>query len=662
MTVKSILFAVAAVLFFSPSANAQCDEMARSASAVHQCSKAGREGFQAMAKTTVASPEEDRYDVKHVKLDVALTNINTQISGSVTTTAVVTDVVMPTYVFELASNMTIDSVKIDGVLRSWTSSGVVRTVLLPLPMPQNTIFRAQVWYRGTPGGGGGFFASGLNNATSPSWGAQATWSLSQPYNAHDWWPCKQSLQDKIDSSDVWMTVANTLKAGSNGVLRAVIPVQGGRSRYEWRHRYPIDYYLVSVATAPYIDYSFYVTFPNSTDSMLVQNYVYTNPATLNFWKTRIDSTAQMIQHFSELFGRYPFWQEKYGHCMAPLSGGMEHQTMTTQGNFNTELTVHELGHQWFGDAVTCGTWSDIWLNEGFASYCEYLFRERFQTPASARAKMQDVHDDVMSVATGTVYSPDTTDENRLFSSRLTYNKGSAVVHTLRFHVGNDTTFFSMLRLYQQQYAFKTATTEEFKRLAENYLGYDLDTFFDQWVYGEGYPRFSATWNQNGQDVVLRLSQTNANPGATPFFSTPLQVRLTSSAGDTTVRVYMNAATQTFEFPWTKAMTGLSFDPNNWLMNTVGTVSKDPSLVSVEGIGGAQAFTVHPNPTRDAWMVGGLQSGASLLLTDLAGRAIWQGSGGAQAAVVPAALLPAGVYILRVQAAGGAAQSVRLVKQ
>src|SRR5690606_17382451 len=159
-------------------------------------------------------------------------------------------------------------------------------------------------------------------------------------------------------------------------------------------KYPIDYYLISASVANYTEYSYYAHFTGSNDSMLVQNYVYSNPQTLPFYKDQIDSVGLMIDYLSQLFGRYPFWKEKYGHCMVPIGGGMEHQTMTSLGDFPTTLTVHELGHQWFGDHVTCGSWQDIWLNEGFASYVEYLFAEHFWQPADAFAYMADKHNKV----------------------------------------------------------------------------------------------------------------------------------------------------------------------------------------------------------------------------------------------------------------------------
>ena len=149
-------------------------------------------------------------------------------------------------------------------------------------------------------------------------------------------------------------------------------------RYEWKSRHPIDYYLISVSVAPYLEYLNYAHPPRPT--VPVVNYVY-NQAALGNFQSEIDRTPGFIENYSALCGLYPFADEKYGHSMAPLGGGMEHQTMTTQDGFNFTLTAHELFHQWFGDNVTCGSWEDIWLNEGFASYGEYLSLQALAAPS-----------------------------------------------------------------------------------------------------------------------------------------------------------------------------------------------------------------------------------------------------------------------------------------
>ncbi len=632
--------------------------------AAGHCAEAKRNFFKhdrnLLAKPTIGDPLEEHYDVKYVHLDLSLDQNSTALKGIATSQALTT-AAMNEYAFELISDYTIDSLKLNGVLRPVTLSGYVRKAALPAAVPAGSLFTVEVYYHGTAASGSGFFDGGIRSQASPSWGTAVTYTLSQPYAAKDWWPCKQSLQDKIDSSEVWLTLPAGLKGGSNGLLKAVTPLAGGKNRYEWKNGNPIDYYLISVAVAPYIDYSYYMHFDGSTDSMLVQNYVYDNPLTLPEFREVIDSTGPMINYFSGLYGRYPFWKEKYGHCMSPLGGGMEHQTMTTLGFFEPSLVAHELGHQWFGDHVTCGTWSDVWLNEGFASYSEYLYQAYSEGPAAAAAAMSMVHNQVMSAPDGAVYCTDTTDEDRLFDNRLTYNKGSAVVHMLRFVAGNDTRFFDLLRHYQQQFANSTATTEQFKAFAATEYGQNMDTFFNQWVYGEGYPTYAAQWNQIGDQVVIRLSQTTSMPSSVALFVTPLEIKLSSAAGDTVVKVYNHAAVQNFTFTWNKTMTGMSVDPNNWILNRSGGSVKDNTLLSLEDAG-ILLSGVYPNPAHDKWMLQGLAPGCVLRLSDMSGRTLWLGYNNNKSSVaIDASRLATGMYLLHITDKSGHSRNLKLLK-
>ncbi|PSK92482.1 M1 family aminopeptidase [Taibaiella chishuiensis] len=652
---KFYLFPVCLVLLAGIKAGAQQDH------AGQRCAEAKRRAHsQLQARPTIGDPLEENYDVKYIQLDLSLDNNSTALKGSATTKAVTTTA-MSEYAFELISDYTIDSLKINGVIRPVTLSGYVRKASLPAALPAGTLFTAQVYYRGSVSSGGGFFDGGIRTETSPSWNANVTYTLSEPYAAKDWWPCKQSLQDKIDSADIWITVPSALKAGSNGVLKAVTPVSGGKSRYEWKSRNPIDYYLVSLAVAPYTDYSYYTHFTGSTDSVLVQNYVYNNPLTLPQFKAVIDSTGPMINFFSSLYGRYPFWKEKYGHCMAPLGGGMEHQTMTTLGFFEPSLVAHELGHQWFGDHVTCGSWGDIWLNEGFAAYSEYLYQRYSEGLPAAASTMASLHNRVMAETDGSVYCTDTTDENRIFDSRLTYDKGSAVVHMLRFIAGDDTRFFDLLRNYQVQFANSTANTEQFKTFAATAYGRNLDTFFNQWIYGEGYPVYSAAWNQVGDQVIVRLSQTTSMPSSINLFVMPLEISMTTATGeDTVVTVYNNMATQTFSFNWARTATGLDIDPNNWVLNRVGNITKDNTL----SVTAPQLFsgTVYPNPARQQWTLTGLTAGCTLRLCDMSGRTLAEvPSAGKQTVDIDARGLATGMYLLRIADKAGHTQYLKLLK-
>lgn len=631
--------------------------MAQDESASVICAKYRFHQQQAKAKVTVADPAEDEYDMLHVKMNLSLDNTSVTISGDVTTTARVVASSMPAYVFELNDQLTIDSVKINNQLLNVSTNGYVRTVTLPSPLLQNAVFTVQVFYHGTISSGTSFFSTGIRNQSSPTWGNMVTYTMSEPYDSRDWWPTKQSLTDKIDSADIWVTVPSNLKAGSNGLLQAVTPIPNGQSRYEWKTRYPTDYYLLSISVASYVDYSFYAPLPNSNDSVLVQNYIYDNPATLPFFKSQIDSQRQMIYFLSELYGRYPFWEEKYGNCMVPLSGGMEHQTMTSQGHFGTTLTVHELGHQWFGNNVTCGSWKDVWLNEGFAAYTEYLFVERFWPPSQAYFYLQDKHNNVLLYDTSSVYVNDTTQVDRIFDGRFTYDKGASIVHTLRFVFDNDSLFFATLRDYQSQFAGKTAQISDFKTIAEQNLGKNLDTFFNQWIYSPGHPIYSATWNQNGNWVFVKLNQTSSHP-AINLFSTPVELHLFAPTGDTMIRVYHDQASQTYTFYWDRPMSGLNIDPNDWLLNEFGQITKDLSL-NLQGAD-MQEMIVFPNPAGEQWHVKNVREETNLRLADLNGRIVWSGKTSGDISI-PAQGLSSGAYLLHFHNSS-VSKTIKLIKQ
>lgn len=609
------------------------------------------------AKSAIASPLLEQYDVKYVKLDLSMSNLNTTISGNATTRAVVVST-MSQYAFELSDTLAIDSVKFNGTLMAAsTLSANVKSVTLPSALNPGSNFTAQVFYHGTPAAGTGFFTHGLARATL-STGTQITYSLSDPYLAKDWWPCKQSLTDKIDSADLWFTVPAGTKAGSNGRLMAVTPV-GSSFRYEWKTRYPIEYYLISASVSNYVDHSQMLHFTGSSDSMPIQHFVYDTATFLPQYGAAIDSTPYMVDYFSTLYGRYPFWKEKYGHCTAPLNGGMEHQTMTTLGAYATPLIAHELGHQWWGDCVTYASWLDIWMSEGWASYTEQLYVAHFQGVAAAKAYRTNAFSWVLSAPGGTVNVDDTTDVNRIFDYRLTYQKGASVAHMLRYIAPNDSVFFSGLRTYLQRYAFKTATTDSFRAVMEAAYGRKLDTFFNQWIYDAGYPIYTGSWNQKGSDVYIQLAQTTSVPASVTAFAMPLELQLKGATADTIVKVYFNSAQQTYHFTWAEPMTRFIIDPNDNVVNRTGAIFNDPTL-GVPKVGSA-VLSIFPNPATSSWTLKGVTRGSSLKLIDAAGRIVWQRDSASQGLEISNSTLPAGIYTLQVQSAGEKPKTYKLEK-
>lgn len=572
----------------------------------HQCAIGKQQTIQTVYNKAASLSQQqlmDEYDVVFHHLDVNVERNTTFISGNVKTKARVVATQLDTFGFELHSTFTVDSVVLTGGVSLTVNRDVhFGYVRLPNPIAQGGIVDLTIYYHGNaPAAPSAAIGAGFSSSISGRWGNEATWSLSQPYSAYEWWPCKQSLQDKVDSTLVFITTSNENKAGSQGLLQQIVSLPNNKVRYEWKSNYPVDYYLISVSVAKYVEYKTYAHV--NGDSILIQDYIYDNPATLTTLKPVLDQTASMIELFSEKFGLYPFANEKYGHSMAPFSGGMEHQTMTTLGVIDFGIVAHELGHQWFGDHVTCQTWKDIWLNEGFASYCEYLALE-FLDSTKAPSEMQQVHNIVMQQPGGSIWFEDTTDVSRIFDSRLTYNKGSAFIHTLRFEVNNDSLFFAFLKEYQNQYGYATANTLEFKALLEQKAGRSFTQVFNQWFYGEGYPSYLMRWNQVNDTLYIASNQTTSTT-VTPLFITPLEILVRRTQGDTLIKVNMDQVDMTMKLPLKGAMITLNVDPHNRILNTA-TVVKDATMNGLNEQGGSsRSVLYYPNPAKTTLTVQGL---------------------------------------------------------
>ncbi|MBC6990087.1 M1 family aminopeptidase [Hymenobacter sp. BT491] len=609
--------------------------------------------------TTVSHRRKmDRYDVTYYKLDIALENTSRNVAGYARMQARATQA-LDSLAFELYPSLVIDSVVVNGR----RSLGVRRsvgdvTVGMAQAVPAASLFNAYIYYHGAAVPNGQLPPAvdyALNTALVAQYNTNVTWSLSEPFYAYEWWPCKQVLTDKADSSDVWVTTTNPNKVGSNGVLDRVTPLANNKSRYEWKQRYPIDYYLISVAVAPYAEYVNYAN-PVGGARIPIVNYVY-NQAALNDFRAEIDRTPGFIENYSKLVGPYPFAKEKYGHSMAPIGGGMEHQTMTTQSGFSFTLTAHELFHQWFGDNVTCASWEDIWLNEGFASYGEYLSYEALGTPAQARAWMDDAHNTTQRVPNGSVRVSDTTFTSRIFDSRLSYKKGAAVIHMLRYLLNDDAKFFHALRTYQTTYGGRTARTTDLQKVFEAEAGRPLGYFFEQWYRGQGYPSFNIFWNQVGDKLYVRSVEIASWPTTTPFFDTDLDLGITTSAGVQVVRFHQNQPTTQVVLPVTGTAISLQIDPNQWVLEGSSTVQRDETL----GIPVEVEFAIYPNPCFDYLKVAGLPAAAHAEVIDALGRTVLQQNLQVIDSQIDTRNLASGLYQLRLTTDAGQVLKSRFVR-
>ncbi len=590
----------------------------------------------------------DDYDVTFYFLDLEANNTSTTISGNVTIGAVAIEPALQTLVFELNSDLIVDSVLVNGVKHNAITGDDIVIVNLEVPVSYKEYFSVQVFYGGTVISES-FFA-GMSTGIDPTCGNHVTWTLSEPYSALDWFPCKQVLSDKADSVYVFITTDNTLMAGSNGMLTGVVPLPGEKVRYEWKSYHPIAYYLVSMTIADYQDYSLYAHPDGFSDSILIQNFIYDDPDYLTQNRPLIDNTRELVELFSSLYVLYPFYDEKYGHCLAPMGGGMEHQTMTTLSDFRFFLVAHELGHSWFGDYVTCATWMDIWINEGFASYSEYLAYQYLVSQGEADGWMLYAQSQALMEPEGSVYVPfeEIGNVSRIFSGRLSYKKGAALLHMIRFELDNDSLFFGTLESYLNQYGYGVATGLDFRDVLESVSGKDFSGFFEQWYFGKGYPIFEIEWSQRADSVMVRSTQIGSS-ATTPLFQTSLEFRLLCDNGDTLVRVYQDQGIQDFVFIIPDRVQFLVVDPDNWVLKKVSAVNH----VSEVDFNQSQLFAIWPNPAGNEVNICFKNSNREhiVIISDLSGKIEKAFKTRNDQMELSLGFLPQGVFIVTVEEEG-----------
>jgi aminopeptidase N len=482
--------------------------------------------------------------------------------------------------FDAYSDMQIDSVFYHEQWLNFTHENNQLTIVFPETIPPQQTDSLTIWYQAVPPSEGfGSFETSTTFGGNP-----VLWTLSEPYGAMTWWPCKQSLVDKIDSLEIQVTCPEGNKVGSNGKLISETRMDG-KTRMVWKHNYPIATYLVAIAVTNYSELSVYMI--QEEDSIEILNYVY--PEYLETAKERTTDMLDIMELFNELIGAYPFADEKYGHAQFGWGGGMEHQTMSFMNNLNFSLVAHEMAHQWFGDCLTLASWQDIWLNEGFATYLTGLSYEHLIDGNYWMTWKKQQVDKITGLPNGSVFVTDTTAINTLFSSRLSYSKGAYLLHMLRWELG-DHAFFEGLQNYFNdpniKYGF--ASQEDLVRHLEAAGDTSLTKFFNDWYYGEGYPSFDiAHFTDNGKYKVT-LKQTTSDESV-DLFEMHVPLRLWKDGDSADVRLHQTTNPQTFEL--NEKPDSIQFDPDLWLISKGSVVTSAVELSNKE-------LKLYPNPVAD----------------------------------------------------------------
>jgi len=552
-------------------------------------------------------PDDDRgCDILSYDLDLRLMPDTRTMTGRAAIGFAPLAAGLDTLRLDFVTALTVDGVTRSGAPAAWVQEGEsLRVVLAPAPEAGRPDTVTVTWHGRPPAHGP--FNAGLMFRTHDNGtrldrtdDVPVIANVSEPWSAHSWWPCKDLPSDKAHVS-LTATLPDSLDLMSNGTLEGVSAAEPGWRRWTWREAWPIATYLVSVAASRYTGWDEPCA-PAVGDPVPLEFRVFP----LDSLKAAYDlaPTCAMMDLMTRLAGPWPFPGEKYAQAEIVWAGAMEHQTATSfaqflltgDGRFQT-FVVHELAHQWFGDSLTPAAWPDIWLNEGFARYCEALWVEQEGGTGAYRDFMLQIgprgHEDLFTEQ-GLLGDPDP-----ILPNLLVYDKGAWLLHSLRQLIG-DEAFFACLADYAQDPALVhgNVTTADFRAAAERAAGRDLGAFFAGWLRSAAVVDLAADWTvapgSGGSSqlaVTLQQRQDPVIPVAVP-------VVIGTGLGDLRRTAVLEGRQATFRWALPAPVTGVAIDPDSTvLMTRAGPVAPPlavagpvPNPVLAEA---GAAFTITP---------------------------------------------------------------------
>lgn len=599
------------------------------------------------------NPNTLNYDLKYQRLGLDLDPAQHFVSGTVTSHFVPNQNISSIY-FDLSNVLSVSEVKYHGSNLPFTQLSTKEIKIdFPSNIPAATLDSLSIKYSGTPDTGG---SAGDAFTVSTQGGTPVLYTLSEPYGAQEWFPTKQSLNDKIEKVDIKINTPSQYSVAANGKLISETSLTGSRKLTFWQTNYPIPAYLIALGITNYTK----LNDTMGTPPFPFVNYLYPSTATNTTTISNINWTKTVMNTFEEYFGPYPYRNEKYGHMQFSWGGGMEHATMSSMGSWGRGIIAHELAHQWFGDKVTCGAWNDIWLNEGFATFGEHLANEKL---LMTNSQFLNYLSSEMSYITGSpggsVYVADGNLGNTgtIFSGRLTYSKGGYVVRMLKWILG-DEAFYSAIKDYhaRPELAYGYAKTADLKNSLLQSTGKDFTEFFNDWIYGQGYPTYQIRWNQTSDDMLrIKVSQTQSHSSVS-FFEMPLPIKVNCNGGQVAYLTLDHTTNnQNFANLINFPVSSIQFNYENQIIQRNSTVTKDTSILAVDD-SSKDAVKIYPNPVKNQLSVSGISKDQNFEIFSIDGKLIKKGSI-SSGKPVDVTSLSKGVYIFKIDI-----QNLKFVKQ
>ncbi len=611
---KKLIYTVAIVLLATIIANAQKQQ------ALEDLYELEWKTFKEFIRYSEENIPDTNIDVKFYYLDLEIAIDSQYIAGVVN--CIFEPVIdgLDHVWLSLNSSLTVDDVS--GDVDSFLQSGDSILVNLDGAYGPGDALELVISYHGVPVLAGGY--KGLRYETHHG-SEPIIATLSTPYLAHYWYPCKDGPSDKPDSVFVDVTIpvkeVNGVEviAVSNGILENVIDNTTEKT-YQWRHRYPIVTYYVMVAISNFVKFS------EDYAGIYGEEYpldYYVFQQDLAGSQAGVEDMPLALDIFSEKFGKYPFSAEKYGMTQLGFYGAIENQTNTITNNMLPSwfsVSVHELGHMWFGDMITCKNWHHAWLNEGFATYSEAVYDEAVY---GYEAYLDNMSGNEYWNG-GTLYLQNASDTFNVFQS-IIYRKGAYVLHMLRGVLG-DSIFWDCIYNYSTDtdFMYAQATTEDFQQVCEDVSGEDLDYFFEQWIYDAYYPEYYFNFENHDDSLAFLIWQVQEQQGRRPLFKMPVEVKLLyEGGGDTVINVWNDEIYQVFTVPVQEAVVMIEIDPEPKILRKA-TYQPGIPVGLKERNAALEAFVrIYPNPVGESATIeiNSSNENMSLVFYDITGKEV-----------------------------------------